>query len=305
MLRVTGKSLRSSLILMALIVGPFSAVSGQQLQSSPESKNLFVEIQPYAKLANAAYANRAAIEKESTALGYKLDYVNNLPTLQVSYFLVTDDVHQTQTIAVRGTSNVENALVDIAFQLIKNDDFDIQLHNGFGVSAKGIYNDIKSKLNKQYAIRTTGHSLGGAVAVILALYLKNDGYKVERVVTFGQPKVTNVTGSLKLDALDLWRVVTPGDLVPLVPPMHMADINNLNIYWHAGREIILLPGKQYSITSGIESMLRATKFLSEPLSEKNLQHHFMSEYLALIEAKTGNAEWVPYKNDFSSLLPNW
>jgi len=100
-------------------------------------------------------------------------------------------------------------------------------------------------------------------------------------------------------------VVTPGDLVPLVPPLDMADINNLNIYWHSGREIILLEGKQYSITSGIESMLRATKFLAQPLSEKNLRHHQMSHYLTLIEAKTSNAQWIPYKNDLSIFLPSW
>jgi hypothetical protein len=137
------------------------------------------------------------------------------------------------------------------------------------------------------------------------MYLQNDGYQMERIVTFGQPKVTNITGSKKLDSLEIWRVVTPRDLVPLVPPLEMADINNLNIYWHSGREIILLEGKQYSIATGIDSMLRATKFLAEPLSEKNLQHHMMSHYLALIEAKTSDAEWIPYKNDFSTLLPSW
>ncbi|WP_455222251.1 lipase family protein [Kaarinaea lacus] len=302
---MTSKILRSSLLSIALVFGTFSSAFAQQEESAAESGNMFTELLQFARLANAAYGDRATIEKTTEAQGYTLNYYANLPKLQVSYFLTTDETNQTQTIAVRGTSNVENALVDIAIQLIDSDDFGIQLHNGFAVSAKGIYNDIKPKLKKQYKIRTTGHSLGGAVAVILALYLKNDGYQLERVVTFGQPKVTNVTGSRKLDALDLWRVVTPRDLVPLVPPLHMAEIKNLNIYWHAGREIILLPGKQYSITSGVESMLRATKFLVEPLSEKNLQNHFMSEYLALIEAKTSNAEWIPYKNDFSSLLPSW
>jgi hypothetical protein len=266
---------------------------------------MFLEIQQHARLADAAYADRAAIEKRVTAQGYRLNHYANLSKLQVSYYLVTDEINRTQTVAVRGTSNVENALVDIAIQLINNADFGIQLHNGFAVSARHIYNDLKPRLNKQYKVRTTGHSLGGAVAVILAMHLRNDGYQLERVITFGQPKVTNITGSQKLDELDLWRVVTPQDLVPLVPPLHLTDINNLNIYWHTGREIILLPGKQYSIASGIESMLRATKFLAQPLSEKNLQHHYMSEYLALIAAKTSNAEYVPYKNDLSIFLPNW
>ena len=299
------KALLSSVLLMATILGSVSPVYAQQDETVAEPDNMFAEILQFARLANAAYGNRASIEKTVAAQGQDLVRYANLSKLQVSYYLASDDKNKIHTIAVRGTSNVENALVDIAIQLIKTDNSGILLHNGFAVSAKGIYNNIKPKLNKQYIIYTTGHSLGGAVAVVLAMYLKNDGYQIERVVTFGQPKVTNFSGSRKLDELEIWRVVSSADLVPLVPPLDMADINNLDIYWHSGREIILLEGKQYSITSGIESMLRATKFLAQPLSEKNLRHHQMSYYLALIEAKTSNAQWIPYKNDLSVFLPNW
>lgn len=305
MLHMTNKVLLSSALLLAIVFGSISSVFAQQDETAAVPDNMFVGILQFARLANAAYGNRSTIEKTVAAQGYRLAHYANLPKLQVSYYLASDDKNKTHIIAVRGTSNVENALVDIAIQLIKSDNSGVLLHNGFAVSAKGIYNDIKPKLNKQYKVRTTGHSLGGAVAAVLALYLKNDGYQIERVVTFGQPKVTNFSGSRKLDELEIWRVVTPGDLVPLVPPLDMADINNLNIYWHSGREIILLEGKQYSITSGIESMLRATKFLAQPLSEKNLRHHQMSHYLTLIEAKTSNAQWIPYKNDLSIFLPNW
>lgn len=302
---MTNKALLSSALLLAIVFGSVPSVFAQQDAAVAAPDNMFVEILRYAQLANAAYGNRSIIEKSVNEKGYDLVHYSNLPKLQVSYYLASDDKNKTHVMVVRGTSNVENALVDIAIQLIKNDNSGILLHNGFAVSAKGIYNDIKPKLKKQYKIRTTGHSLGGAVAVVLAMYLKNDGFQIERAVTFGQPKVTNFSGSTKLDELEIWRVVTPRDLVPLVPPLEMADINNLNIYWHSGREIILLEGKQYSITSGIESMLRATKFLAQPLSEKNLRHHQMSYYLALIEAKTSNAQWIPYKNDLSIFLPNW
>ncbi|WP_455202015.1 lipase family protein [Kaarinaea lacus] len=302
---MTNKALLSSVLFTAIVLGSISPVYAQQDETAVESDNMFVEILQYARLANAAYENRARIEKTLATQDYRLVHYANLPKLQVSFYLASDDKNKIHIITVRGTSNVENALVDIAIQLIKSDNSGILLHNGFAVSAKGIYNDIKPKLNKQYKIRATGHSLGGAVAAVLAMYLSNDGYQVEKVVTFGQPKVTNFSGSRKLDELEIWRVVTPGDLVPLVPPLEMADINNLNIYWHSGREIILLEGKQYSITSGIESMLRATKFLAQPLSEKNLRHHQMSYYLALIEAKTSKPQWIPYKNDLSIFLPNW
>jgi hypothetical protein len=288
-----------------ILSGLVSSVFAQSGAAPAGMPNMFAEILQYARLADVAYSSRATVDTAVRKHGYTLNHYANLPNLEVSYYLATDDIKRTQVIAVRGTSNVENALVDIAIQLITDNDFHIPLHNGFAVSAKGIYNDIKSKLNRDYKIKTTGHSLGGAVAVVLGLYLKNDGYQLERVVTFGQPKVTNISGAKKLDELDIWRVVTSRDLVPLVPPLHMADLNNLNIYWHTGREIILLEGKQYSITGGIDSMLRATGFLAQPLNEEILQQHKMSHYLALIEAKTADAQYVPYKNDLSIFLPGW
>ena len=302
---MTHKSLLSSVYLILVVWMICPSAIAQQNNVTDLQSNVFGEILENAQLSNAAYSNRSTVQKTAAEYGYTLNHFASLSKLNVSYYVVTNDEKQTQLVVVRGTSNAENALVDIAIQLINNDDFGIRLHNGFAVSAEGIYNDIKTKLKKGYKTRTTGHSLGGAVAVILGMYLQNAGYQIERIVTFGQPKVTNITGSKKLDSLEIWRVVTPRDLVPLVPPLEMADINNLNIYWHSGREIILLSGKQYSIATGIDSMLRATKFLAEPLSEKNLQHHMMSHYLALIEAKTSDAEWVPYKNDFSTLLPSW
>ncbi|WP_455208905.1 lipase family protein [Kaarinaea lacus] len=302
---MTDKSALSSILLVVVMLGAFPAAFAQENGLPAAQPNMFVDILQSAQLANAAYANRSVIDKTAKEQGYTVTHYANLSKLQVSYYLATNDEKQTQLIVVRGTSNVENALVDIAIQLINSNDSGIRLHNGFAVSAKGIYNDIKPKLNKHYKIRTTGHSLGGAVAVVLAMYLQNDGYQVERVITFGQPKVTNIAGANKLDKLDIWRVVTAKDLVPLVPPLDIADINNMDIYWHSGREIILLEGKQYSIATGIDSMLRATKFLAQPLSEKNLQHHQMSHYLALIEAKIQDAQWIPYKNDFSIFLPGW
>ena len=65
----------------------------------------------------------------------------------------------------------------------------------------------------------TGHSLGGAVAAILTAYMVNDGYKVERCVTFGQPKFTNADGVAQLEKLPITRVVDENDLVPMLPPI--------------------------------------------------------------------------------------
>ena len=237
------------------------------------SENMFVEMLDYARLADAAYENKATINATLKKLGYSINRHENLPGQEVSYYLASNDINKTHVIAVRGTANVDNALLDIAIKLIANQDIEVQLHEGFATAAASIYDRIKSDLKKDYQIRITGHSLGGAIAMILAMYLDADDFQVGRVVTFGQPKVTNITGALKFLRLDVWRVVTKLDVIPLLPPLDPMDINNLDIYWHIGEEIILLDGAQYSIANNMESMMRATKFLNQVPSKNNLLHH--------------------------------
>ncbi len=260
-------------------------------------------IHNHALIADAAYYDKAAIEKALAAQGYTVTAQEQLPGYAVTYVLATNDDTKRQLLAVRGTSNIENALVDVAFVLLPNEPTGIKLHQGFAKSADFIYDRIKAKLNKDYAINTTGHSLGGAVALILAMYLDADGFDVDQVVTFGQPKVTNVAGGRKYSHLDVNRIVTPKDMVPLVPPLDPMDLMNMDIYWHLGTEVVIYEDTTWSELKGVDSMMRATDFLNEMLSEKNLQHHYMTEYLNALTPKLVNARRVPYNNDFS--ITDW
>lgn len=259
----------------------------------------FKMLHQYALIADSAYHDKTKIEKLLATQGYTLTAHGQLPGYAVSYFLATNDAEKQQIISVRGTSNVENAMVDVAFQLLPNKHTGIKLHQGFAQSADYIYDIVKAKLNRDYRINTTGHSLGGAAALILAMYLDAGGYNVGKVITFGQPKVTNISGSRKYSHLDVTRVVMPKDMVPLVPPLDPMDLMNMEIYWHLGTELVLQEGNAYSELNGVDSMMRATDFLNEMLTEKNLQHHYMTVYINSIAPKMVNAKPVPYENDFS------
>ncbi|UCB55180.1 MAG: lipase family protein [Thiotrichales bacterium] len=259
----------------------------------------FKSLYNYALIAEAAYQGETRVEQVLVDQGYSLTAHGELPGYGVSYFLATSDSARQQILSVRGTSNVENAMVDVAFQLLPNKPTGIKLHQGFALSADFIYDKVKAHLRQDYRINTTGHSLGGAAALILAMYLDAAGYDVGEVVTFGQPKVTNMSGARQYGHLDVTRVVTPKDMVPLVPPLDPMDLMNMDIYWHLGTELVLQPGNAYSELEGVDSMMRATDFLNEMLSPKNLQHHYMTEYINLITPKMVNAKRVPYENDFS------
>lgn len=259
----------------------------------------FKMLHQYALIADSAYQDKTSIEKVLAAQGYTLTDHGQLPGYAVSYFLATNDAEKQQIISVRGTSNVENAMVDVAFQLLPNKHTGIKLHQGFAQSADYIYDKVKTRLKRDYRINTTGHSLGGAAALILAMYLDAGGYDVGKVITFGQPKVTNMSGSRKYSHLDVTRVVMPKDMVPLVPPLDPMDLMNMEVYWHLGTELVLQEGNAYSELDGVDSMMRATDFLNEMLTEKNLQHHYMTVYINSITPKLVNAKAVPYENDFS------
>ncbi|HFE36921.1 MAG TPA: lipase family protein [Gammaproteobacteria bacterium] len=267
--------------------------------ASSAEKNNFPKYQAYARFANAAYLNKNELYKTIEQNGWVIDQYDTIPDIEVRYFIATNQAQQRQIISVRGTANIENALVDAAHKLILDKSLNIKLHEGFALAAKAITKAVLPRLNRDFRLSTTGHSLGGGVAVIIAMHLINNNYPINEVITFGQPKVTNLTGALKYQHLNLTRIVTPKDLVPLVPPFDAMDVNNLDIYWHLGTEIILLPGLEYAKISGLKSMLRATDILGEKISKHNLENHRMKLYLDLINEKHRNATEVEYKNTFN------
>jgi hypothetical protein len=258
----------------------------------------FAEIKQSAHLSAASYTGVEQIESRLNRMNFDLVHHKTLPASQLSYFFARSASGE-QILSFRGTSNLENALVDLDLALIHDPITDIQLHQGFAGAAKAALDDVKSKLDKTQPVQTTGHSLGGAIAVIIAMYLEKEGFELEQVITFGQPKVTNVTGAKAFAHMPLIRVVTPTDLVPLVPPLSPLQLQNLDIYWHNGIEVILLADQQYSITEGLKSMMRATKVVNKVPDESNLEAHQMATYLSLIEANQEGAKLVPYKMELN------
>jgi triacylglycerol lipase len=253
----------------------------------------FSAIKAQAQLAEDTYLEAHTLEQRLEEQGQSLLHQSIIPFSQVSYFL--SRANGVQTIAIRGTANLENAMLDLDLELQPDSILNIKLHQGFGSGAKAVYEDIQPFLTKEQPIHLTGHSLGGAIAVILAMYLEKDGFPVEQVITFGQPKVTNVTGAKMFSNLPLTRVVTPNDIVPLVPPISPMQIKDLDIFWHMGEEVILLGGKTFTQTNGIKSMLRATKFTTSIPNEQNLIAHKMTTYINLIAGLQSAPEEIAYK----------
>jgi len=256
-----------------------------------------------ASIANATYQSNEAITEALNKLSYKVKLLQQIEGFSVGYVLATNDATKHHILAVRGTANVENILVDAAFVLVPDKLSGVDIHQGFLLSARDIYQQIQPAINPGYKITTIGHSLGGAAALILAMMLDARGFSIDEVITFGQPKVTNIGGSRKFNHLNIKRLVTPKDVVPLVPPLDPMDLMNLSIFWHQGTEIVLYKNNQYSVLTGTASMMRAADFLNDIPSEQHLNNHFMSTYINHLKPKLNSPEEIKYKSDFK--LSDW
>ena len=93
-------------------------------------------------------------------------------------------------IVFRGTDNVKNIISDIDLRPFKDDGLGgVYIHRGFRDAAMFTLNDIDKKYELEETVFLTGHSLGGAIAQIVGLWLDQRGHYVQ-IYTFGSPKIS-------------------------------------------------------------------------------------------------------------------
>lgn len=191
-------------------------------------------------------------------------------------------------IAFRGTANIRNAAEDIEFRKRKDKLLGIHLHKGFRTIAKDAYVKLP-KLPKGRAVVLTGHSLGGAVAAIVSMYLLKEGHKVEGVYTFGQPKITCASGAAASKSLPLMRVVNDMDIVPLLPPDVICSC--FNPYVHFGCEVYL-SGKNasgYELSFGSDTRTsgkyKAAKRVVTNSVFEDVKDHFIDNYIKQLQKR--------------------
>ena len=167
---------------------------------------------------------------------------------QFSYYVLQED--GVTILIFRGTANAKNVLSDIDIRTFDDDLLDVKLHRGFRDAAESIYGDIKRNYELDHTVFLTGHSLGGAVAQIIGMWLHKRGYNVQ-IFTYGSPKVST---TFTFNEPNHWRVVDRSDPVPFLPPIPyvhsgvVIDIDTLS--WsenHEEGDILQTDGLDHSI----------------------------------------------------------
>ena len=135
-------------------------------------------------------------------------------------------------IVIRGTSNTSNVLSDIDIRMIKDDVLDIYLHKGFKDAATTVIQEVDKYYQLEHTVYVTGHSLGGAIAQIIGMWLHKRGHNVQ-IFSYGSPKVSSQV--LSGGQPTHWRVARLSDPVtfsPTYPYVHTGIfVNSQTLDW--------------------------------------------------------------------------
>ncbi|KAJ3024036.1 hypothetical protein HKX48_007967 [Thoreauomyces humboldtii] len=159
-------------------------------------------------------------------------------------------------VAYRGTMSVRSAITDL--QLIKADLAPsytrisvapgVEVHSGFLNAVKITQDRVAAAIayiqstvpgSKAYTITVTGHSLGGAIAMLSAIQLydvlgQSAGSRIQ-VYTYGEPRVGNPAFAAWVYTLPfsskIYRVTHLADIVPHLPPQFLGFLHHRSEFW--------------------------------------------------------------------------
>lgn len=149
-------------------------------------------------------------------------------------FAFISDIPGRTVIAFRGTNDWRSALQDAKAWPKRDADLGF-CHGGFLEDARAIYPALRARMRGRRVV-ITGHSKGGADALIVGALLHLAGIAVTDIVTFGAPRAGFRRMRRILAPVQIRQYWAGDDPVPLVPWLlgcyvHMRDPFHLDVPW--------------------------------------------------------------------------
>ncbi|CCE79656.1 Piso0_001738 [Millerozyma farinosa CBS 7064] len=268
------------------------SLEGTHQRPTTIDKKLYEDLFTYAHLVDIAYCV-SNIGKIDPPFQCPLNCSESFPNMTLSYqwafdnsvggyisstygdiFQYNEDEHDDEVkkiiVSLRGTHSLHDSMIDVETNMVdyKNngnrlpDCEKCAVHEGFmnvyERTLENIEDLLESEINEcpLYEVYFMGHSLGGSVALLLALHFLDKGYHNLKVVTFGQPLVGNKefvswadqvlqsSSSVESSNSDrkYFRVIHKHDIVTVIPKMsenikEYAQFDN-QIYLNISSDII-------------------------------------------------------------------
>ncbi|PNG41935.1 lipase [Pseudomonas asplenii] len=180
-------------------------------------------------------------------------------------------------ISVRGTSEIwPDGLRDGDAYQVPFEEGEGKVHRGFYGGALAAYPFIVTYLDKFYSgqkLLITGHSLGGAVALILSEMLRRDKRFDPDIVlyTYGAPRAGDTTFINSAQPLIHHRVVNQNDPVPSVPATWMNTFAKpMPMYIANGAVLVITPAAGFALL-----VWGMTNFFGDDYGHHGALRHFM------------------------------
>jgi triacylglycerol lipase len=166
---------------------------------------------------------------EFASIGFS-NYIGfDAPSTGLQAFVAGSD--SVVVLAFRGSTEFRDWVGNLDFLQRNGTDFGLtgRIHEGFAKALEPSYEEIKNTVerfsNKGQRVFVTGHSLGGAMALLAAARLAGSGHAIAGLYTFGAPRAGD--SALVRDAQAqlndrYFRIVNDMDAVPHLPPSSKA-----------------------------------------------------------------------------------
>lgn len=179
-------------------------------------------------------------------------------------------------LSIRGTASVADALRDMDATQVPFGDSPGKVHNGFYGAAKVAYLFVTRYLDKFYSgqkLVITGHSLGGAIALIVSEMLRQRSENYDIVLyTYGAPRAGDKAFVEGAKPLMHHRIVNHNDPVPSVPSTWM---NTSTQREYMAQGIVTVVNPAIGVASLVLGMVNMT---GEPYAHHGTLRHFMPVY---------------------------
>lgn len=189
-----------------------------------------------AKAARLAYKSESQILADADYQAWNFDRLQFFDCNHTQAFITGND--RLLILAFRGTERtaLKDWMTDVDVTQVS--DFGGKVHRGFTFALYSVLQQIIAGLtvlrDNYQPLLITGHSLGGALATLATIVLDEMNYPVQRVYTFGSPRVGDQTFAQAFDQ-KFWdrtfRFVNHNDVVTRIAPRQLGGLS----YDHVGQ----------------------------------------------------------------------